>query len=424
MAHQKIQHKSLLAFSLLLLAVTACGRAPLTKNAELAPLSFGTSTDDLVNDLARHSSGVYAVGATHGNLHGTNSGGSDAIIRRYDANGGVSWGRQFGTNGTEYGEDVASDASDNAYVTGFTTGSLAGLRGGEDAFLRKYTPSGSVVWTQQFGTSAHERAFNVAVQGSNIYVVGITNGPLQGLQQGGGDAYIIKYNASGAVVWIRQFGTGTHDLANGVAVDASGNVYISGYTSGALSGVNAGGRDMFLRKYNSSGAHIWTYQNPNSKDDVAAAVAVDPSGNILLAGVVQYGPNDLDVRILKLNPARTKLWEKPFQPFGDDHVGSVSTDSSGNVYFAGVTHTSLGGPNQGGGDGYVIKLNSSGTQIWGKQLGTSGDDIASSVLARSSSEIYVAGWTNRSLGGSNHGGYDGFLTRLSGSSSNTVWIDQ
>jgi hypothetical protein len=334
----------------------------------------------------------------------------------------VLWGKQFGTPAYDDATGVASDSSDNAYIVGNTNGSLAGSRGGGDVFIRKYTPSGAIAWTKQFGTSAEDYASDVAVSGSNIYVVGSTTGALAGSSKGNSDAFIRKYDPSGNVVWTRQFGTSATDYAHDVAVDSSGNVYVAGTTYGSLANANGGGSDMFLRKYSPSGSVLWTKQLHYSDEDTGVAVAVSGSNVYLVGG---YYSNHSDVRFVKYTTAGALVWDRGYGSSGYESVFDASADSDGNLYFVGETSSPFGGPYQGGtSDGYIYKFNSSGDKVWSKQIGTSAHDATYAVLARSTAQVYVAGTTNGTLGSTNSGGFDTYLRRLKGSDGATVWTDQ
>jgi hypothetical protein len=150
-------------------------------------------------------------------------------------------------SGVEIG--VATDSSGNVYVAGFID-SLP------DLFVVKYNSSGAEQWTQQLVSSGDDRARGVATDSSgNVYVAGYTKGGLDGnSNSGGSDVFVVKYNSSGTKQWTQQLGTTEWDIAYGVATDSSANVYVTGYTDGGLDGnSNAGGIDLFLVKYNSSG---------------------------------------------------------------------------------------------------------------------------------------------------------------------------
>ena len=107
---------------------------------------------------------------------------------------------------------------------------------------------------RQTGTSAFEWGYGVAVDSSgNAYVTGYTEGALTGTNAGWRDIFLTKYDSSGTQQWMRQTGTSAGDEGMGVAVDSSGNAYVTGMTYGALTGTNAGDSDIFLMKYDTDG---------------------------------------------------------------------------------------------------------------------------------------------------------------------------
>jgi hypothetical protein len=143
-------------------------------------------------------------------------------------------------------------------VAGYTLGGLDGntSAGDIDLFVVKYSSSGTKQWTKQLGTSSWEDAKGVATDSSgNVYVTGLTEGGLDGnTNAGGDDIIVVKYNSSGTKQWTKQLGTSSWEDAKGVATDSSGNVYVTGLTEGGLDGnTNAGGDDIIVVKYNSSG---------------------------------------------------------------------------------------------------------------------------------------------------------------------------
>jgi hypothetical protein len=150
------------------------------------------------------------------------------------------------------------DSSDNIYVTGYTAGGLDWNTnsGDNDTFLVKYNSSGTKQWTQQLGTSTDDLGYGVAVDSSNnIYLTGWTQGGLDGnINAGGQDIFLVKYNSSGTKQWTQQLGSTSHEVGNGVTVDSSDNIYVTGTTYGGLDGnTNSGNLDIFLVKFNSDG---------------------------------------------------------------------------------------------------------------------------------------------------------------------------
>jgi hypothetical protein len=186
-----------------------------------------------------------------GSLGGPNpSGNSFAFLAKYDNSGELLWTRQLGTGMGDISLSVASDRSGNAYISGYTKGNISGLNaGGDDAFLAKYDGSGALLWTRQLGTSTHDWSYSVAIDDSgNAYITGWTDGNIGGPNDGGHDAFLAKYDPSGTLLWTRQMGTSNHDFGMSVAIDGE-NAYISGETWGSLGGPNAGYTDAFLAKY-------------------------------------------------------------------------------------------------------------------------------------------------------------------------------
>jgi len=168
------------------------------------------------------------------------------------------WTKQLGTSSSDGGSGVTTDSSGNVYVTGYTLGGLDGNTnsGCYDMFLVKYNSSGTKQWTKQLGTSSKDDGTSVTTDSSgNIYMTGFTTGGLDGnTNSGGTDIFLVKYNSTGTKQWTKQLGTSISEWGQDVTSDSSGNIYVTGSTEGGLDGnINSGSYDIFLVKYNSSG---------------------------------------------------------------------------------------------------------------------------------------------------------------------------
>jgi hypothetical protein len=235
---------------------------------------------------------------------------TDTFLVKYDTSGTKQWVKQLEGSSKSYdkSQGLAVDSSDNIYVAGFTNGGLDGntSSGKYDIFLVKYNSTGTKQWLQQFGSSENDfgLAVNVDSKG-NIYVTGNTNGGLDGnTNSGKNDIFLVKYNSSGTKQWTQQLGTPTSEEGNGVAVDSSDNIYVTGWTQGKLD-TYSGSVDTILVKYNSSGTKQWTRQfgapsflkknqynsfsQMSSSGDFGIGVAVDSSGNIYVTGNTDGG---------------------------------------------------------------------------------------------------------------------------------------
>jgi uncharacterized delta-60 repeat protein len=344
---------------------------------------LGTSSNDIGQEVTVDSSdNIYVTGYTEGGLDGnTNSGRSDIFLVKYNSSGTKQWTKQLGTSSHDYGEGVTVDSSNNIYVTGWTTGGLDGntYSGNSDIFLVKYNSSGEKQWTQQLGTSSGDIGNGVTVDSSNnIYVTGYTEGGLDGnTNSGRDDIFLVKYNSSGTKQWTKQLGTSSRDWGNGVTVDSSNNIYVTGYTNGGLDGnTNSGGEDIFLVKYNSNGTKQWTKQLGTSTNDLGYGVTVDSSDNLYVTGWTQGGldgntnSGGQDLFLVKYNSSGEKQWTQQLGTSSNDWGNGVTVDSSNNLYVTGFTEGGLDGNTNSGSDCvnppcsdlFLVKYNSSGVK--------------------------------------------------------------
>ena len=294
--------------------------------------------------------------------------------------------------------------------------------------------------TIQQGTAQADAAFDLTLDSNNnIFVTGYSRGNLkENAHQGNGDIILVKYNESGSLQWTQQLGTGGDDWAWGVATDNSGNAYITGSSQGSLDGnSHAGADDFFLAKYDSSGNKQWVRLIGTSSTDFGRGLATDGSGNIYATGFTRgdfdnhthgggsscwYG-NCSNMILIKYNSDGDKQWSKQISTDGEHEGKDVSVDSAGNVYVVGYTTGSFTNfSNAGEADYFIIKYDSSGTEQWVRQNGTSGGDSAMGVTV-DGSDIFLIGHTNSSIVGTSAGGWDSFLVKYN-SSGVQQWITQ
>jgi len=347
---------------------------------------------------------------------------SDTITLTVDLPGVARWTRQFGTGNADLVHGVATGANGSVYLVGDTFGALEGAHEGDsDAFVRAYDRTGGILWTRQFGTNGEERARGVATDDDgNVYVTGYTSGALEGANAGNFDAYVRSYDANGVLRWGRQFGTSGEDVSRAVATDTSGNVYVAGSTSGALVGTNEGGLDAFIRSYDANGVLRWTRQFGTSGTDAAAGVATDANGDVYVAGDVQgllEGVNSgaVDAFVRSYNSDGEIRWTRQFGTSSWDQAESVATDASGNVYVAGRTEGFLEGVGAGFEDAFVRAYDGGGVLRWTRQFGTGGVDVAYGVATDTDGRVYVTGYTTGALESASAGGFDAFVRALDGS---------
>jgi uncharacterized delta-60 repeat protein len=353
------------------------------------------------------SGNVYVTGSSLGS-----GSGLDYATVKYNSSGTPQWVARY--NGPANSEDIpysiAVDASGNVYVTGSSAGSGSGL----DYATVKYNSSGTQQWVARYNGPANstDAAYCLALDGSgNIYVTGTSLG------SGTGQDYAtIKYNSSGTQQWALRYNGpgGNNDTAYAVAVDGSANVYVTGTSLGAGTSM-----DYATIKYNSGGMQQWVarYNGPASIDDTAYSISVDSSGNVYVTGSSGGSGTGQDYATIKYNSSGTQQWAARYNgPGGNtDSAYAIAVDASGNVY---VTGTSLG---SGTGQDYAtVKYNSSGSQQWVSRYNGPGgnNDAAYAIAVDGSSNVYITG---SSLGS---GTGDDYATIKYNSSGAQQWVSR
>lgn len=349
-----------------------------------------------------------------------------------------SWTKQFGTTDHDEAAAVATDSAGNIYVVGRTYGAMSGGNAGSwDIFVTKYDADGTTLWTHQFGSDQQDDASGIAIDANdNVYVTGWTFGGLEGTNIGQADLFLAKFNASGNQQWLRQLGTTSWDESHGVALDSTG-IYVTGFTSGSLDGnTSAGSEDLFVTKYNDSGARLWTRQYGALSNDVARAVAADGNGSVYVAGLTQNSLDGAhagkgDLIIVKYDADGNRQWTRQRGSSETEEAYAIALDTQGFVYVTGSTMGGLDGNQNGGGtdvlpaDLFVVKYQSDGIYEWTRQFGSDRPDNAYGIAIDAGDNIYVTGGTRGELDGNINpiGDYQGFLIKYS-SAGDRQWSRQ
>ncbi len=415
---------------------------------------LGGSSSDSALAMAVDSTGaVYLAGYTASadfptanpaqNLSG---GGNDAFVAKLNAAGtALVYCTYLGGTGDDRAYGIAVDSTGSAYVTGSTASRnfpvakafQSKLAGSRNAFVVKLNAAGNaLVFGSYLGGAASDTGYAIAVDSAgNSYITGDTTSstfPATGFQKvfrGTQDAFVSKVSVDGSrLVYSTFLGGSASDHGAGIAVDASGNAYVTGSTlsgdfpvANAFQPSNAGGQDAFIAKVSSDGSALAfsTYFGGSggsvSYPESGQGIALDPQGNIYVAGMTS-SPN-----FPMLQPIQASLngWEDGFVAkfttagwpaystylggSGSDYVNAIAVDASGNAYVAGYTYSTdlpvinAVQPNistAGDLDAFVGILNSGGTALlYLSYLGGNGADTATAVALDPAGTVYVAGWT-------------------------------
>ena len=273
------------------------------------------------------SNNVYVVGSSWG-------GGTyhDYATVKYDPQGNELWVRRYNGpgNGYDHASLIAVDASGNVYVTGASEGSGTNF----DYATIKYDSSGNELWVGRYNGPGnyYDVGGPIVVDDSgNVYVTGYSFG--NGTDY---DCATIKYDPDGNQLWEKRYnGPGNSDDAgHAIAVDGSGNVYVTGRSSGIGSS-----DDYATIKYDPAGNQLWvqTYDGPVNSDDNAYSIAVDASCNVYVTGYSYGSGTYLDYATIKYYPDGATAWVRRYNGpgNGDDGAPAIAVYGSGNVYVTG-----------------------------------------------------------------------------------------
>ena len=390
----------------------------------------------------------------------------------------------LGASGEEIVNAMNVDSSGNIFLAGYTFGSLGEAKAGfSDAFVVKLTSTGALdtsfssdgivqLGNVTIGSNASGsetiNAMNVDSSG-NIFLAGETIGSLGEANAGGSDTFVVKLTSTGALdtsfssdglvqlgnVTIGANASGS-DYINAMSVDSAGNIFIAGHTYGSLGEANAGSRDAFVVKLTSTGALDTSFSGDGvvqlgnvtiganaSWHDFIRALDVDSAGNIFLAGRTQGslgeanagGSDTFVVKLTTTGALDTSFSGDGIVQLGNvtiganaswhDYIRAMNVDSSGNIFLAGYTLSSLGEANAGGYDAFVVKLTSTGAldtsfssdgivQFGNVTIGAnaSGNETINAMNVDSSGNIFLTGYTLGSLGEANAGSSDAFVVKL------------
>jgi hypothetical protein len=351
------------------------------------------------------------------------------------------WVRQIGGPGYDFGYSVVADRNGNVYSAGEFAGSVIfgnnfhlNASGDRDAYVSMHDSNGNLQWVQRFGGSTLTNATSVKITNEeNILVCGsfwsrTDFDPGVGenyiAPAGETDIYVACLDARGNLKWVKTFGGTGYDHVYTMAVDNENNIVIAGDFSRTadfdpgnatmfLSSV--GEEDIYVAKLRSDGELIWVQQIGGTKKEIATSVSVDSKANVYVGGFfggpVDFDPgmgvfhmfNEgfVDAFLIKLDHGGNLRWAKQFKGASYEFVNSVSTDKEGNTYVTGCyTGTvdfdpsidSLNLKSEGFMDIFVLKINTGGSLLWAKGIGSKYNDYGAAISVDGEGSAYITGF--------------------------------
>lgn len=351
------------------------------------------------------------------------AGGSDLFVAKFGPDGAHLWSRRFGDAAGQGEPALAVGASGGVVIAGSFAGTVdfgggpLTSAGSGDAFVASFTSDGVHLWSRRFGDGSYQRAYAVGVDDSGNVVLA---GSLLGAADFGGgtltsagnsDIFVAKFDAAGNHAWSRRVGDAGIQVATAIAADAAGNVVVAGAFEGAVDFgggalVSAGLYDIFLAKFEPTGAHAWSRRFGDGNSQAEAVVAVTDPGGIFLAGslvgTADFGGAPLtsagnaDAFVAAFASGGDHLWSARFGDAAYQGVVAIAADLADNIVLAGDLQgaADFGGgalTSAGGADLFIARFAPGGAHAWSRRFGDATDQGARGIAIGGTGHIAATG---------------------------------
>jgi len=341
---------------------------------------YGNADSEYVSDVAVDGAGyIYLTGSFTGTLSidgqsVTSLGNTDFYVAKMSPEGSVLWLKSGGSSAAEQSSSIDVDADGNVYVVGLSNDNTSfddnrfPSLGGNDGFLLKLDTDGNYLFAKTLGCFNNDNACDVTVdRNNNVIVTGFFNYALQVSStslfqnaKGANDAFLVKFDSEGNFLWSMTYASAGQDYGRSVACDNAGNIYLAGEFKGtlAMGGSNLQSQNdinVYLAKFDQSGAVQWAVQRGASGNDSVRSIAVTSSGDVYLA----YKQVNANPYIARYSSDGVSQGTISFSGTGTMDVTDILCDMYGNAYFAGsysgtINFGSVSSSSTGSGSDYYI----------------------------------------------------------------------
>lgn len=356
--------------------------------------TYGGPADDMFNDIKPTSDGGYIL---VGQTASFGQGNFDMYAVKTDAVGNITWNRAFGTPTRERAFGVVESVNGGYLLTGsyLVSGSY------DETMALRLDAAGNQTWVNYYTGIYDEEGYRAieAQGGLGWYICAITDSY--------GGANQVEYNVlginnvNGGVITSSVYGGPGVDISRDIAPTSDGGFVVCGYTNS----FGSGNTDFYIVKYSLLGTVQWTRTVGGPQLDEAYSIRQTSDGGYIVAGyTTSYGSGNEDILLVKLTSAGALSWARTLGGGNNDRCWAVRQSSDGGYIMAGQTN-SFGFGNQ---DGYIVKVNSSGTYQWSKCYGGNQEDILYALEILQNGDLLAGGSTMSS----GSGGRDGYLLKL------------
>ncbi len=329
--------------------------------------TFGGDKWDKANSIQQVADGGYIVAG------GTSSfgvGSTDVYVFKLDENGNLIWQKIYGGSGSDLAYSI-QQTTDGGYIVAGITASLGA--GSYDVYVLKLDKDGNLIWEKAYGGSAPEEAYAVQETKDGGYIVagrtasfGDTGNSAYPLN----NVYVLKLDKDGNLIWQKTYGGSDNDWARSIQETKDGGYIIAGITGSISAGFNA-----YILKIDKDGNLVWDKKYGRDSGEAYAVQQTKDGGYIVAGGTASFGPGWNNVYVLKLDTNGDLIWEKAYGRKKVNWGYAVQETKDGGYIVAGKSTD----PETESDDIYILKLDANGDLIWQKIYGTYSDEIAYAV---------------------------------------------
>lgn len=356
---------------------------------------YGGEALDEATDVIQTADEGYAVVGTTSSF---NAQGKDLFLMRVDVFGKILWTKTYGGLGDEEAASLLQTRDGGFVLTGSTN---SNGQGKTDLYLLKTDKNGNLEWSQTIGGSENEANASIieAYEGGYL-LLGSTNS----FGSGGQDFYLVKTSVSGTVEWTRTYGGSGDEVAAEVVNSGDGGYVLAGAVNG---GMGAGGSDAYLVKTNSAGELLWSKTYGRQQNENCNAIVKNDQGEFWIAGQEnEFGPATGNAYLAAIDATGTLSWAKGFGTTGAEAGLEMALSSDGGCILAG-TSARFG---ESSGNTIVLKIDFTGDTLWTRSFGGNGWDVPAGVLQTADGGYIVCGTTT----GFGSAGKDVYLLKFDG----------
>jgi hypothetical protein len=327
----------------------------------------------------------------------------------------IEWETILIGNNYDEGKSIALSDNDGYVITGFsdsTNSDYSGNNGGFDIFIRKYSLTGTTLWTKIYGSTGDDamNAINQVSDGGFILAGDSTStsGDFTG-NKGSYDGCVLKIDSNGNKLWLKLIGGSAGDTARGAIQVNDGTLVVTGFGSSNDGDLpdNLGSNDGFLRKYNGNGNPVWTKLYHNYGDDQFHSLVQSSDGKYIIGGYSNTGltgnHGGIDFNTFRFDKDGNEQWRIPYGGANNDYLAQIIRSPDGGYVATGQTWSVSGDSGQvigthGDWDMWVVKINENGDFVKQVCLGSSGGDGGYGIASTSDGGYIVVGDTRSNNG--------------------------